>query len=229
MALRRDVTDNGSWPYAEELYQPGDPLFVAELRLTDADRLGNLAARWYADPRPEARLLLLTYLDQPLNSFRHKALVELRLFKLAEAAGDDEVMGWFLAAFDRSLQQLVSGGSSAVVATRAEAKASPSAGATRAPGRLLPELGARRRGRCLRTGLPRPPLLDDRAAARPRRSSAWRPPKDRLHGPCPSTRNPPAPGGVPAVHGADAPLPAPPGRGAAPQARQGTPRASSRR
>src|SRR5690349_9309939 len=105
MARRRDDTDNGSWPYAEELYQRGDPLFVAELRrLTDADRLGNLAARWYDDRRPEARLLLLTYLDQPLNSYRHEALVK-RLFKRAEAAGDDEVMGWFLAAFDRSLRR----------------------------------------------------------------------------------------------------------------------------
>ena len=55
MALRRDVTDNGSWPYAEGAVPRGDPLFVAEVRrLTDADRLGNLAARWYADraPRP---------------------------------------------------------------------------------------------------------------------------------------------------------------------------------
>ena len=107
MTPRRDITDNGSWPYAEELYARGDPLFVAELRrITDADRLGNFAARWYADPRPEARLFLRVYLDQPLNAFRHEALVK-RLFKLAEAAGDDEVMGRFLVAFDRSLRRVL--------------------------------------------------------------------------------------------------------------------------
>jgi hypothetical protein len=120
-----DIIDNGSWPYAQELYERGDPLFVVELRrITDADRLGNFAARWYADPRPEARLFLRVYLDQPLNAFRHEALVK-RLFKLAEAAGDDEVMGWFLVAFDRSLRRKLrkqSLAASQVVATRPEAE-----------------------------------------------------------------------------------------------------------
>jgi hypothetical protein len=107
MTLRRDETDNASWPYTKKLYDRGDPLFVAELRrITDADRLGNFAPRWYADARPEARRLLLAYLDQPLNAFRHEALVK-RLFKLAEAAGDDEVMGRFLVAFDRSLRRVL--------------------------------------------------------------------------------------------------------------------------
>jgi hypothetical protein len=126
MTTRPDTTDNGSWPYAEELYARGDPLFVAELRrLTDADRLGNFAARWYADQWPEARRLLLAYLDQPLNAFRHEALVK-RLYKLAEAAGDDEVMGRFLVAFDRSLRRVLKkrrASASQVVATRAEAEA----------------------------------------------------------------------------------------------------------
>lgn len=139
MTLRHDITDNGSWPYAEELYDRGDPLFVAELRrITDADRLGNFAARWYADQRPEPRRLLfdyldqpltprqllLAYLDQPLNAFRHEALVK-RLFKLAEAAGDDEVMGRFLVAFDRSLRRVLKkrrASASQVVETRAEAE-----------------------------------------------------------------------------------------------------------
>jgi hypothetical protein len=125
MTLRRDETDNASWPYAEELYDRGDPLFVAELRrITDADRLGNFAPRWYADARPEARRLLLAYLDHPLNAFRHEALVK-RLFKLAEAAGDDELMSRFLVAFDRSLRRVLKKrwvSATQVVPTRAEAE-----------------------------------------------------------------------------------------------------------
>src|SRR5262249_46675044 len=90
MMKRTDVTDNGSWSLAEELLQRGDPQFVREVRrLTDAERLGNLAPVWYGDRRPEVRRLLFEYLDQPLNAFRHEALVK-RLFKLAERAGDDE-------------------------------------------------------------------------------------------------------------------------------------------
>ena len=70
----------------------------------DADRLGKLAGKWYHDPRREARRLLLDYLDLPLNAYRHEALIK-RLFKLAEKAGDDEVMGCFLVAFDRSIRR----------------------------------------------------------------------------------------------------------------------------
>jgi hypothetical protein len=140
MTTRRDNTDNGSWTYAEELYDRGDLHFVAELRrITDAYRLGNFAARWYGDQRAEPRRLLfddhdqpltprqllLAYLDQPLNAFRHEALVK-RLFKLAEAAGDDELMGRFLVAFDRSLRRKLKKQYVAVsvaVATREEADA----------------------------------------------------------------------------------------------------------
>src|SRR5579885_2566492 len=126
MARRDDVTDNGSWSYAHELYERGDPHFVVELRrLTDGDRLGNLGTRRYCDIRPEARQLLRTYLDQPLNAFRHEALVK-RLFKLAESAGDDEVMGWFLVGFDRALRRRLKKqrmSASVVVATREEADA----------------------------------------------------------------------------------------------------------
>jgi hypothetical protein len=105
MQKRKDVVDTGSWAYAEELLERGDPVFVTELRrITDADRLGSFAARWYADRRPASRQLLFTYLDQPLNAFRHEALIK-RLFKLAETAGDDEVMGAFLVLFDRSLRR----------------------------------------------------------------------------------------------------------------------------
>ena len=60
--------------------------------------------RWHADKRPASRRLLLDYLDRPLNAFRHEPLIK-RLFKLAEAAGDDELMARFLILFDRSIRR----------------------------------------------------------------------------------------------------------------------------
>jgi hypothetical protein len=96
---------SGDWLIVQELFERGDPSFVDEVRKFDnADTLGEFAPRWFADQRPEARRLLLDYLDRPLNAFRHEALVK-RLFKLAEKAGDDEVMGAFLVTFDRSVRR----------------------------------------------------------------------------------------------------------------------------
>jgi hypothetical protein len=95
----------GSWSLAGELFARGDAGFVDELRRVHlADRLGDFAARWFADPRSFARAALLEYLSRPLNCYRHEPLVK-RLFKLAEGAGDDELMGAFLAAFDRTLHR----------------------------------------------------------------------------------------------------------------------------
>lgn len=96
----------GSWSLAEELFAREDAGFVDELRRVHfADRLGDFAARWIADPRPFARRALLDYLSRPLNSYRHEPLVK-RLFKLAEKAGDDELMGAFLVAFDRTVRRV---------------------------------------------------------------------------------------------------------------------------
>lgn len=93
------------WLVVEEMFERGDAAFVDELRAQDdADRLGKFAAKWYNDRRREARRLLLDYLDRPLNAYRHEALVK-RLYKLAEKAGDDEVVGRFLVAFDRSVRR----------------------------------------------------------------------------------------------------------------------------
>ncbi len=95
----------GDWLVLEEKLERGDPSFVDDLRsFYDADLLAGFAARWYADKRPASRRLLLEYLDRPLNAFRHEALVK-RLFKLAEAAGDDEVMARFMVLFDRSIRR----------------------------------------------------------------------------------------------------------------------------
>ena len=95
----------GSWSLVEELFARGDDQFVGELRHVHfAERLGSFASRWIADQRPFARQALLEYLSLPLNCYRHEPLVE-RLFKLAEQAGDDELMGAFLVAFDRTIRR----------------------------------------------------------------------------------------------------------------------------
>ena len=96
----------GSWTLTEELFQRGDASFVAELRGVHApEQLGAFAAKWFADKRPFARRAIFEYLALPLNCYRHEPLVK-RLFKLAEAAGDDELMGAFLVAFDRTIRRV---------------------------------------------------------------------------------------------------------------------------
>jgi hypothetical protein len=116
----------GSLTLAEELFARGDPAFVRELRrVHDAEWLGSFAARWLADPRPAARQGLLAYLALPFNAYRHEALVK-RLFKGAERAGDDGLMGAFLVAFDRCVRRArktVTRHRYARVPTRAEAEA----------------------------------------------------------------------------------------------------------
>src|SRR5438105_12872220 len=100
------MAEASSWLLIEELLERGDPAFVTELRkVHDAERLGEFANRWYADPRPWARQFLFDYLGLPLNAFRHEALVK-RLFKLAEKVGDDALMAHFLVAFDRSVRRV---------------------------------------------------------------------------------------------------------------------------
>ena len=92
----------GSWALVEELFARGDAAFVPRAAADPrTEQLGGFAARWLADPRPFARGGLFEYLARPLNSYRHEPLVE-RLFKRAEAAGDDEAVGAFPVAFDRT-------------------------------------------------------------------------------------------------------------------------------
>lgn len=105
MATRLPSPENGSWPLVQDLFDRGDPAFVDEVRrFHDPDVVGPFAAVWYADRRPTSRRLLLDYLDKPLNAPRHEPLIK-RLFKLAEAAGDDEVMGRFMVLFDRAVRR----------------------------------------------------------------------------------------------------------------------------
>ncbi len=96
----------GSWALVEELFARGDAQFVAELRhVHDPERLGAFAAKWLADSRSFARQAIFEYLALPMNCYRHEPLVK-RLFKLAEKANDDELMGAFLVAFDRSIRRI---------------------------------------------------------------------------------------------------------------------------
>ena len=102
---KRNEPSPGSWLRVEELIENGDPEFVKELRrIHDADRLGSFAKVFYNDTRTASRRLLLLYLRTPFNAFRHEALLK-RLFKLAEAAKDDEVMACFMVGLDRSIRR----------------------------------------------------------------------------------------------------------------------------
>ena len=98
--------NSGDWLLIQELLERGDPAFVEAIRaFHDAETLAGFAGTWYADRRAASRRLLLAYLDRPLNAYRHEPLVK-RLFKLAEAAGDDEIMARFLVLFDRSIRRV---------------------------------------------------------------------------------------------------------------------------
>jgi len=78
-----------------------DPRFVEEVLAFDgAKKLAALAQPWFADARPFARQALLAYVKDGCDRPEHKALVK-RLFKLAEAAGDRELLAYFMVAFDR--------------------------------------------------------------------------------------------------------------------------------
>jgi hypothetical protein len=95
----------GSWLRVEALVEQGDPEFAEELRrIQDVDRLGSFAKVLYNDRRATTRRLMIQYLQLPFNAFRHEALLK-RLFKLAEAAQDDEVMAYFMVGLDRCIRR----------------------------------------------------------------------------------------------------------------------------
>ena len=97
------MADDSALPL--DLLERGDPSFVDVLRaVRDAGALADFAEAWFVDARPASRRLLLAYLDRPLNAFGHEGLVK-RLFKRAEAAGDDALMARFLVLFDRSVRR----------------------------------------------------------------------------------------------------------------------------
>ncbi len=90
----------GSLILAEEYFGAEDDRFVDALREVTAPKaLAGFVDRWRTDPRPWARRQVLAYLAQALDVMGHNVVVK-RLFKQAEAAGDDELMAAFLVAFD---------------------------------------------------------------------------------------------------------------------------------
>jgi hypothetical protein len=108
----------GSSLLLEEYFATGDSRFLEELLgFRGAKKLGAFAERWLRDPRPWARERLCEYLDRPLNRPGHEPLVK-RLFKAAEAAGDDALMARFLVAFDRSVRRGKRRGDDRLVALR---------------------------------------------------------------------------------------------------------------
>ncbi len=98
------MANNGPLPL--DLLEAGDSAFVDAIReVHDADALAEFALTWFNDRRPASRRLLFEYLDRPLNAFRHEGLIK-RLFKKAEAEGDDPLMARFLVLFDRSIRRV---------------------------------------------------------------------------------------------------------------------------
>jgi hypothetical protein len=102
---KNDPPPDPRWGRAVELFRSGDAEFVDAVRgIAEAKALAVFAETWYTDPRVEARRLLHRYLALPLNAPRHEPLVK-RVFKFAEAAGDDATMARFLVALDRTVRR----------------------------------------------------------------------------------------------------------------------------
>jgi hypothetical protein len=100
------VAAEGSILAVEEFFAAGDPRFRSELLYLNAPKkLGPFAEKWIKDARPWSRQMMRDFLlDRSFERPQHKPLVK-RLFKLAEAAGEDRVMAWFLVAGDLSIRR----------------------------------------------------------------------------------------------------------------------------
>jgi hypothetical protein len=103
------TADSGGQPVStllvDECFATTDDQFVDRVRDVAAPQyLAGLADRWKKDPRPWARQQILKYLALPMDRPGHHPLVK-RLFKQAEANGDDELMAAFMVAFDRLVRR----------------------------------------------------------------------------------------------------------------------------
>jgi hypothetical protein len=103
------VAAEGSLLLLEEYFASGDSRFRSELQSLNAPKkMGAFAERWLKDPRPWSRLMIRDFLlDRSFERPQLKPLVK-RLFKLAEAAGEDRVLAWFLVAADVSIRRVES-------------------------------------------------------------------------------------------------------------------------
>lgn len=97
----------GSAVALEASFESQDPKFLDELLNTHRPNvLANLASKWFEDPRPPMRRLLLDYIATGVDTPHHQPLVK-RVFKAAEAANDHEVIGHFAVAFDQLVKRRV--------------------------------------------------------------------------------------------------------------------------
>jgi hypothetical protein len=91
---------------AEEQLSAGVDAFLDTIRGMIAPKLlAGIAEKWKNDPRPWARTMILRYLALPFDKQGHQVVVK-RLFKAAEARGDDAVMAACLVAFDRLVRRV---------------------------------------------------------------------------------------------------------------------------
>jgi hypothetical protein len=89
----------------DESFAAADDRFLDLVRSVSTPQyLAGLADRWKKDPRPWARRQIFEYLALPLDPPGHHPVVK-RLFKQAEADGDDELMAAFMVAFDRLVRR----------------------------------------------------------------------------------------------------------------------------
>ncbi len=125
MVRTKTPADTGSSTLLlSEYFDAGDERFLSELYASNAARkLQVFGPRWSADKRRFARDALLAYIDDGCDRPHHRPLVK-KLFKHAEAAGDDEAMAHFLVAFDRIAPRVVVSAKRRVPGTYGRAKTS---------------------------------------------------------------------------------------------------------
>ena len=85
----------------ESRFEEAHPRFFDDLCATrDTGPLRRFALRWVGDPRPWARGMLRDYIADGCTRPGHRCLVKA-LYKAVEAADDRELLGRFMAVFDR--------------------------------------------------------------------------------------------------------------------------------
>ena len=89
----------------EECFAAADERFLDEwVRFSHPEFLARFLAGWLTDSRPWARQQLILYLQRDLNFPGHEVIVK-RLCKHVHAAGDHELLAYFMVAFDRFVRR----------------------------------------------------------------------------------------------------------------------------
>src|SRR5438477_328996 len=99
---------SGSTLLLDDCWERGDDAFLGHLMdCASSPKLAALGEKWARDPRAWARKMQLAYLERLLNRPGHHPLAK-KLFKAAEKAGDAELMGAWMVAFDRIMRRRIS-------------------------------------------------------------------------------------------------------------------------